>query len=412
MITAICFANNGNRVYVYDKIKEKLDKLKASETPFFEENLASNLDKAISSNNLTPVYNLSEGFEKAEIIFICVATPCKENGIDLSQLYSVCEELAPLIKSSSSRKIIVIRSTVIPGTTIAFTKKLEELSSKKYPQDFGVIANPEFLRQGDAIQDFLNHNKVIIGSENEEDAKTLKQLYEPLERPIILLSTKTAEMAKYVNNCLSATKISFINEMGLIAKEFDVDINEISQALDLRVGPGNFPLKAGCGFGGSCLEKDMRALLAVAHKENSPSILLESTISVNDSLPIRMVNNLENKLGPLERRKIGILGLSFKRGTDDIRNSRSVPIIIELKRRNATIFAYDPKATEKMKSVFSEISYCETAQELIDKSEAVVILADWEEFSDLDYRDKIILDGRNVIPKAKRGKNYEGVCWP
>jgi UDPglucose 6-dehydrogenase len=413
LITAVCFSKAKNNVFVYDKDKEKLEKIKAGIAPFFEKDLSSSITHALESNTLLPVSNLSQGFENSEIIFICVGTPPKEDdGIDLNQVNNVCGELAELIKHSTSRKVIVIRSTVVPGTTQMFAKKLEECSSKSYPKDFGIVSNPEFLRQGDAIEDFLNHNKVIIGSEIEDDAKKVKELYKPFGRPIHILPTKAAEMAKYVNNCMSATKISYINEIGMISKKLGIDINQITKALDLRIGLGNFPLKAGCGYGGSCLEKDLKALIDLAQKQNTDPILLKSTLEVNNQIIFSIIDSLKHKFGSMDGRKVGILGLSFKKGTDDIRSSRSIPLIEQLINEKALISVFDPKAIEKMKSIFPNILYSETPQQLVDENDAVVILADWDEFSELNYRDKIIIDGRNIIPKEKRGINYQGVCWP
>lgn len=412
LITAVCFANVNNKVYVYDKIREKLDKIKIAKAPFFEENLDSALLEAVQNNNLIPVFDLSEGFKSAEIIFICVGTPTKENGIDLGQVYAVFDELAPLIKESASRKIIVIRSTVIPGTTLELIQRLEKLTSKKYPHGFGMVANPEFLRQGNAIEDFHKHNKNIIGSENSEDAEKIKKLYEPFGRPSILFPTKAAEMSKYVSNCFTATKISFINEMGLVSKQVGVDINQIAEALELEIGLGNFPLKAGCGFAGGCLEKDVKALCDMTRKCGSEPLILETVLELNDSLPHAIIRILEQRMKNMNNRKIGVLGLSFKKGTDDIRKSRSTPLITELMKRKARVSAYDPKAMEKMRQLLPGVTYHETAQKVIDESDAVVLLTDWNEFSELEYGDKIVIDGRNIIPQHKRSKNYEGVCWP
>ncbi len=404
LITAACFASAGNTVYVYDKDREKLEKIKQMETPFYEEMLSDMLSKA--SGNLI-VSDLKSGFEKADVVFVCVGTPCKEdNSIDLSQIHSACDELAGLIKNSDNRKIIAIKSTVIPGTAEELVGRIEKASGKKYPDDFGIVSNPEFLRQGNAIDDFLHNNRIIIGSENREDAEKIKKIYAPFNRPAVIVSSRTAEMAKYVNNCLSSAKISFINEMGLIAKKQGVDINEVSEALGLKIGQGGFPLKAGCGFGGGCLEKDLKAFIEMSEKYGVEPHMLAAALKINDHLPKLMVKRLEDKLGGLENRKIGILGLAFKKGTDGTNNSRSTPLISELKKKNARITAFDPKAR------IPGIDFSENAQKLVDESDAVVIVSDWDEFAALDYGDKIVIDGRNVVPKEKRGKNYEGACWP
>jgi len=405
LITAVCFANKKNTVYIYDKDKSKLEKIKAGKTPFYEKDLGSELGK--TEENIKPVFEMGRGFRNAEIIFICVGTPCRSNNkIDLSQIHSACDELADLIRNSTARKIITIRSTVVPGTVTELVGRIEEKSGKKYPEEFGVVSNPEFLRQGNAIEDFLYNNKVIIGSDNSRDADKLKEIYSCFERPIHAMSSKSAEMAKYMNNCFSTTKISFINEMGLIAKEQGIDINEISEALDMRLGQGNFPLKAGCGFGGGYLEKDLKAFIEVSKEYGIEPRMLSTALKINEQLPVLMINILRKKLGKLEGKKIGMLGLAFKKGTDGIRNSRSGQIIDKLESENASIFVYDPKVVD------TGLEHAENAQKLIDESDAIVIVSDWDEFSELDYGDKIVIDGRNVVPKEKRGKNYEGICWP
>ncbi len=397
LVTAACLANKGNRIYVYDSDKSKLEKIKEGRVPFYEKNL--------EIKGITVVPDLAEGIGSSEVIFVCVGTPCREDGgMDLSQVNSACDEIAGLL--GDSRKTIVIRSTVIPGTTMELAKRIEKISGKKYPGDFGMVSNPEFLRQGDAVEDFLHNNRMIIGSENEKDAETVKKIYEPFGRPVKVVSVKTAEMAKYVNNCFSATKISFINEMGIISKEFGVDINEITDALDLRIGQNDFPLKAGCGFGGGCLEKDLKAFIDASRKQGNEPAVLESALRVNEFMIKLIVDRLEKKTGSLDNRRIGILGLSFKKGTDGTNNSRSIPLISELKKKNAKITAYDPK------SRIPDVDFSESAQKLVEESDAVVIVSDWDEFSGLDYGEKIVIDGRNVVPKKKRGSNYEGICWP
>ncbi len=413
LVTAVCFANSGKKVYINDKDAKRLKSISSGKPAFFEHELEKGLSRAIRKGALLPVDSIKEGFADSGIIFVCVGTPTIESGgQDMSQVNSVLEELAPLIRKSKSRKIIIIRSTVLPGTTIGLTKRLEELALKRHPLDFGMVANPEFMRQGNAMGDFLRCNKLVIGSEHKEDAETVRKLYWPFGLPAAMLSTKEAETAKYVSNCMSAVKISLINEIGRISKMFDVDINKVSDALDLRVGIGNFPLSAGCGFGGGCLDKDIRAFLSLAQSHGLDAPILRSALDVNESLPASMADALEGMLGGLEGKTVGLLGLSFKKGTDDIRNSRAIPLIRELQNRGVLIKAYDPKAMGKMKKIFPEIGYPRTPQKLIDGSEGVIILSDWEEFSALDYGDKAVVDGRNIVPKEKRGKRYEGVCWP
>jgi UDPglucose 6-dehydrogenase len=388
-------------------MKERVKAVRAGKPPFFENGLVDLLRSGLKSGKLMPVQSLAEGVGAAELIFICVGTPPAADGrIDLSQLNSVCDALAPLLERADTRKIIAVRSTAVPGTTEALALRLSHSSSKKCPEDFGIVYNPEFLREGNALDDFLHANRVVIGTGHKADGVQLAELYEPFGRPVTVISLRAAEMAKYVSNSLIATEISFINEAGLIAREYGVDIGEVAEALDLRVGMGNGRLKAGCGFGGSCLQKDLLALSDAARRKGVRPLMLEAVLQTNDRMVVRMAELLEKRLGALEGKRVGILGVAFKAGTSDVRNSRAVPLAGGLGKRGAHVRASDPHA------VLPGMEMVKDPQELVDWSDAVAILADWPEFASLGYGDKIVVDGRDTVPKRKRGKNYEGICWP
>jgi UDPglucose 6-dehydrogenase len=412
LISAVCLASRGHKVSIYDKDESKMSSIMRGDPPFFENGLEPMLRGLVSSGSILPIRSMADGVRGSDVIFICVGTPQKPDGsAELSHVESACDELSSILKTAVGRKLIVIRSTVPPGATARLAARISSASSLSCPDDFGIAMNPEFMRQGNAIDDFLRTNQVILGVEDGRDAAALAEVYSRIRAPVVV-SIRAAEMSKYVYNCMLANQISFINEMGLVGKGLGVDIGDVVRALDLRIGMPGSTIKAGCGFGGSCLEKDTLALSGIARTGGIEPRMMASSIKVNDSMLALMLDILAKRMGGVSGRRIGVLGLSFKQGTDDTRNSRSLALIGLLAKRGALVSAYDPQAGRKAKDVFPEISILGSPQEAIDSCEAVAILTDWPEFSLLDFKDRIVVDGRGVVPKEKRGKNYEGICWP
>jgi UDPglucose 6-dehydrogenase len=406
LVTAACLAEAGNSVHIYDCIGEKIEKIKTGRAPLFEKGLDDLLGRALESGKLFPISNLEEGFAKSDIIMLCVGTPPKENGeIDLSQLQGACMEIANVIGKGGSRKLVVVKSTVVPGTAKELMRMMECATAGN---DFGIAVNPEFLRQGNAVADFAD-SPIIIASENERDIESLRELYRTIGREATVLPVESAEMSKYVSNCFNATKVSFINEMGLVCKQFGIDVNGITDALGYSGMAGRY-MKAGHGFGGSCLEKDLRAFVSLGAKQGVETPVLNSVLEVNRRMDNIVISTLEKRLGGLEGRRIGILGLSYKKGTDDVRNSRAIGIIRSLIEKKAELAASDPRAMGNMRPIFPGIAYFENPQEVIERSEALAVLTDWDEFSPLEFRDRIVVDGRSA--SGKRGKNHEGICRP
>jgi UDPglucose 6-dehydrogenase len=274
--------------------------------------------------------------------------------------------------------------------------------------------NPEFLREGKAIYDFMHPDKIVIGSIDQKSGDLVSELYRTFECGITRTNPVTAEMIKYANNSLLATKISFANEVGNICKKLGIDTYEVMEAVgkDYRISP-RF-LNSGAGFGGSCFPKDVKALIGKAKEIGYSPVLLESVIAVNEKQPLLMTEILQKKVGDIMNKKITVLGLAFKNDTDDIRESRAIPVIAELLRLEAKVSAYDPMATENMKKVFPAISYFEEAGEALKGADACLVMTEWDEFKQLDsefnnMKEKVVIDGRRVI-KAKN-INYEGLCW-
>lgn len=383
LITGACFARQGHEVICIDKNAEKINKLKKGEAPFFEPGLT----ELLSNENLS--FGLD--FDKADIVMCCVGTPSDSEGeVDLTAVNDVIE------KHANKSNFFVMKSTVPLGTC----------SKIKHPN---VIMNPEFLRQGSAIQDTLEPDRIVIGTENEESKAIMRQLYEPFDSPIIFTDFKTAELSKYAANAYLATKISFINEFANFCEKTGTDFKKLQQSLkyDTRIGP-EF-LEAGVGFGGSCLPKDLKAILNQA--DESDFNVLHGADKANKIQKQKVIEKLKSQMD-LHGRKIGILGLSFKPNTDDMRDAPSLEIIASLKNEGANVVCYDPQAK-------SEYNTCQNPYEVCDDSDALLILTEWEEFRGLDLKKArrlmkgdTLIDGRNIYePDEVRlaGFNYFGM---
>ena len=286
---------------------------------------------------------------------------------------------------------------------------IEGTSNKRIGSGFGLAANPEFLREGNAIYDFFNPDRIVIGTDDEQVRNNLLELYRPVHAPLVMTDTTTAEMIKYCSNAFLATKISFANEIGTICKKMNLDSHAVFDAvgLDKRINRSFF--KSGLGFGGSCLPKDVRALIAKAKELGVTPRILESVIRVNDDQPGYLLGLLEKHI-PINGSTIGVLGLAFKPDTDDIRDSRSIPVIQEILSKGGNIVAFDPMAMPNFRKMFPKISYADSSDEVLT-SDAIVILTEWGEFENLDFRGKIVIDGRRVENARKNAAVYEGVCW-
>ena len=406
LVTGACFAKLGHKVTCVDVIREKIDLINNKKSPIYEEGLKEILQENVGKN-LSATLDLKKAVLSTDITFICVGTPSKkDDSIDLKYVEESAEQIGKILKEKEGYHLIVIKSTVVPGTTEKVKDIIEKFSGK---EDFGICMNPEFLREGKAVHDFLNPDRIVIGEYDKKSGDILYDLYKSFSCPILRVDLKTAEMIKYASNAFLATKISFINEIGNICKKLDIDVYKVAEGmgLDSRISP-KF-LNAGCGFGGSCFPKDVKALVTKAKEINYNPILLESVLKVNKDQPLKMIEILKNKIGNLENKKIGVLGLAFKPNSDDIREAPAITIIKRLIKEKSVIYAYDPKAMKNMKKIFPDINYEDEAQKVIDNSEAILIVTEWQEFKNLDYKEKIVIDGRKVL--EKKDINYEGICW-
>jgi len=411
LVTGLGFAELGNSVIFVDSDEFKLELINALKPPVYEPGLEELMTRNEGRFYATGDYQ--EAISNSEISFICVGTPSKDDGsIDLSHVKASAEQIGKSLAKKEEYHVLVVKSTVLPGTTENVVKQIiEEMSGKRAFVDFGLATNPEFLREGNAIDDFFKPDRIVIGAEDERTKKILYELYKQFNCPKLITDIKTAEMIKYASNAFLATKISFANEIGNICKKLGIDVYEVFKGvgLDHRINPAFF--RAGIGFGGSCFPKDVRALIAKAEELGEEPKILKAVIEVNERQPLRMIELLKKHVQSLRGKKIGVLGLAFKPDTDDVRESRAIPIIEKLIEEGARVLAYDPKAAENFRRLFPDIEYASSAEELIAESEAVLIVTEWKDFENLDYRGKIVIDGRRIEKAMKEAKIYEGVCW-
>ena len=406
LVTGACLAELGNRVVCIDIDEEKVKKLKKGVIPFYEPGLEKLVTKNIKAKRLFFETNLAQTIQQSEIFFIAVGTPPTENGgADLSYVEKAVEDIGKNLKKYA---VVVIKSTVPPGTC----KRIKELVKKHCASPFDIVSNPEFLREGSAVADFMKPDRIVIGVESKKAEKIMKELYQPLESPIIATRLESSEMIKYASNAFLATKISFINEIANVCELVGADVKEIAKGMGLDPRIGNKFLEAGLGYGGSCFPKDVQALHQSAGINGYNFCLLKAVIEVNNNQRKLAVKKAEKILGGLRNKIISVWGLAFKANTDDIRESAAVEIIELFLGKGVRIKAYDPIASENAKKVLSkEIIFCEDPYEAVQESDALFIATDWDEFKKADLakikdslREPIIIDGKNIYDPEEMKK--------
>lgn len=408
-ITGAGLAELGNKVILTDVDQQKIDLLKASRSPVYEPGIEDIL--ANNRERLNASLDIINSIRKSDITFICVGTPAHEDGsINLEYIRSAARSIGEAIERKDQDHLIIIKSTVTPGTAEEIVLPiLEEFSKKRCGEGFSIAVNPEFLREGNAIGDFFNPDRIVLGATDDIAFNKLVSLYSGFSCPIIRTNLKTAELIKYASNAFLATKISFANEIGNYCKKLGINAEEVFQGVgyDHRINPAFF--RSGVGFGGSCFPKDVIALIRAAECSGTEMRILRAALDVNDDQPRKIIDLLKLHFRSLQNVRIGILGLAFKPDTDDIRESRAIPVITQLIFEGANIIAYDPKANDNFKKLYPEIYYG-SPDEVLD-SDAVVILTEWNEFGDLDFTGKVVIDGRGIEEAKKNAKVYEGLCW-
>ncbi|HDD72634.1 MAG TPA: UDP-glucose/GDP-mannose dehydrogenase family protein [Candidatus Aenigmarchaeota archaeon] len=418
LTTGVGFAYAGHRVICMDIDKEKVAKINAGETPVYEPGLLEGLRDAKKKNLIEATDDLEYAITNSDITFITVPTPEKKDGsCDLSFVEQVSKDIGRILREKEGYHVVAVKSTVIPETTERVViPNLEEYSGKIPGEDFGVCVNPEFLREGSALRDFLKPDRIVIGELNTRSGDILEMLHRDFGAPILRTSLKVAEMIKYASNSFLATKISFANEIGNICKRLGIDVYEVMKGLglDKRISP-HF-LRAGLGFGGSCFPKDVNALIHKAETLGYEPRLLKEVMKINQRQPYRIIDLLRKRLGSIKGREIAVLGLAFKPDTDDIREAVSIKVVSELLKSGAEVRAYDPKAVFNFRKLFPNITYCESARDALKGSDACLVLTEWPEFRELtdedfsSMRERIIIEGGKAL-NPNRVKGFEGICW-
>lgn len=405
------------RVMGFDSDRTKSSEIKNGKSPFYEPRLEDTMRLALRKE-LTIEDNISSIIDNCKLIFITVGTPQRKDGsIDLSMVRSVIEQIGKLLKSTKNRPIIVVKSTIVPGTTInTLLPILSKKSGKKVGKDFDVITNPEFLREGMAINDTINPHVVVLGGTKNSFMKSMERFYQKLHRgvPIITTNSQTAELIKYTNNSFLATKISFINQISNICQSIPgANVEDVARTIGLDPRIGSLFLNAGPGYGGSCLPKDVKAIINFSNKIGVNPVLLDAVEAVNDYQLKNLVLTIKKALGKIRGKKITVLGLAFKADTDDIRDSVSIKLISLLLKNGAKITVHDPKAIDNTRMVFgNKISYAHSINDALENSECGILVTPWKEYSKLTekhlkvMKKRIIVDSRRMLSDRKLNMRY------
>lgn len=417
LVSGTCFADSGNDVLCVDIDENKVERMRNGEVPIYEPGLNRVFDRSIREKRLTFTTDLEEAFKSSEILFLCLPTPPGADGqADLSFVLKVAEDLGDLFNKYPGYRVIVNKSTVPVGTA----DKVRETISAKTDEEFDVVSNPEFLREGAAVEDFMYPERVVIGTSSERAAKLMTALYEPFVRsgnPIIVMDERSSELTKYAANAMLATKITFMNEIANICERVGGDVDNIRRGIGTDSRIGKRFLFAGIGYGGSCFPKDVQAIHHTAGQHGYDFRILDSVMKVNESQKVSIVQKMKDFYsGDLKGKKVGIWGLSFKPETDDIREAPSLYITDELAKLGVTMKAYDPEAVDTFKAAASQdalnaIEFVDDRDSVLEGVDALVICTEWNEFRRPDLKQfsekmntPVIFDGRNLYDLKRAGE--------
>jgi len=421
LCTAATFASRGIRTIGIDIDQARVEQIRKGKAPLHEPQLDTMLKNAVKKKLLDATSEISVAAD-TETTFLAVGTPGQQDGsIDLSYIKNATEDLGSVLREKPGYHLIVVKSTVVPGTTNGVVKRfLEQSSRKTIGAGLGLCANPEFLKEGTAINDALHPDKIVIGSNDKKSADELTRLYRHFYGsklpPVILTSPEAAELVKYASNAFLATKVSFINTIANIAQQIPgVDVGTIAEAIGLDPRIGGLFLKSGPGYGGSCFHKDLQALINYSQNRNYDPVLFRATEETNEQQANRVVGMAENLLGSLSSKRVAVLGLAFKKDTDDIREAASIRVINQLKKKGARVVAYDPMAIPNTKKTLSDqIDYAENAHSALKGADCAIIMTEWDQFRQLvpkDFQTHMtapnIVDARRILdPKQFAQLNY------
>jgi len=408
LVTAVGLAEFGHTVIGADKVAEKIEKISRGDIPIYEPGLDDLLKSNLKKGNLTFSTDLHKTIRAADVIFVCVGTPQGDDGsADMSQI----EEVSRLIAENLTGYKVVVEKSTVPVKTSSWIKRTISLY-KKSEMDFDVASNPEFLREGSAVGDFLNPDRIIIGVESDRARDMLAKIYEKAKDKIVITNIDTAELIKHASNSFLAMKISYINLMANLCEKTEADIEQVAKGMGLDPRIGGLFLKAGLGFGGSCFPKDLKALIKIGEDLGVEMSLLKETDKINAGRVRTFLDKVKKALWILKDKKIAILGLAFKPETDDIREAPSIKIIKELLSEGAILRLYDPEAQANMKELYPEdrvrLTYFRSAYEAAAGANALLVCTEWKEFAGLDLKkikdamaNPIIVDGRNIYKPAQ-----------
>ena len=407
LVTGACFAELGNKVICVDSDPEKIALLKKLKMPFFEKGLDKMVKKNAAAGRLVFTDKIDYAVKKSLVIFICVGTPPRVGGeADLSYVENVATQIA---KNMTSYKLIIEKSTV-PVETGAWIERTVKIASKKGIK-FDVASNPEFLKEGTAIEDFMHPDRIVIGAEAKKAKDILTRLYSPITAEIVITDIKSAELIKHASNSFLATKISFINSIANICERTGADIEKVSYGIGLDHRINKAFLKSGIGYGGFCFPKDLDAFIHISEKMGYDFSILKAVRKVNEGQKELFLKKIEKELWILKDKSIGVLGLAFKPDTDDMRFAPSIDIIDSLTAAGARVRAYDPRAMEKAGNILKGVTFCKDVYEAAKESDALLILTEWREFKDMNLsrvkkllKNPLIIDGRNIFDPAKMHK--------
>ena len=429
LVTGACFAARGHTVRCVDKDPAKIKSIQSGIAPIHEDGLDALLQQS-AGRTLTAQTSIDDAVAEAEVILVCVGTPFKAGHIDLSYIIAAAEDIGRALRTSDGYKLVVMKSTVIPGTTDGvFREALERASGKKAGRDFGLGMNPEFLTEGTAVRDFMEPDRIVVGGIDQRSCDMLLALYAPwLDVPRLVTNPGTAEMIKYTSNSVLAALISFSNEIGrLCAALPDIDVAQVMKGVHLAgyfthtasapgrvVAPITSFLGAGCGYGGSCLPKDVSALVSQGRSLGVGMPLLQSVLDINAGQPAEVLKLIRKHYPSLDQVKVSVLGVAFKPDTDDMRESPAFPIVDLLREAGAVVTAYDPIAKPAGLDAFRDVAIADSLDSALDGAEVIVLVTSWKEFHGLGARltasgaTPLVIDGRRFLDR-KEFARYEGI---
>ncbi len=407
LVTWAVFADLGNDVVCVDKDAAKIERLTQGVMPIYEPGLEEMVTRNMEEKRLSFTTELREGVKRSSVVFIAVGTPAKESGeTDLSYVAGVAKEIAVHLDKYT---VIVNKSTVPVGTGDFVRRTIQE--NRRRDVDFDVVSNPEFLKEGSAIADSLNPERIVIGAPDHKVAMYLLELYAPMEVPMLVTDVESAEMIKYASNAFLATKISFINAIANICEKAGADVTQVAKGMGYDTRIGKEFLQAGLGFGGSCFPKDTLSLRHVAKKFSEDVSIFDSVVELNTDRVPRFLRRIEERMGDLLGKTIGVLGLAFKPNTDDLREAKSIEIITALQAKGAEIRVFDPIAMDGARELLKDVTFCRSPYEAAEGADAVVVVTDWNEFKLLNLdklrdsmKQPVIFDGRNIYSPEKMRK--------